>query len=605
MFLEAVGEQILETLVGFATSALRDRLASRSPVADVDTSDAEEAITHHLRMVAQSAAAISFRDLGGSKSLGQSFVDLDLNLGPANAATHARWNQRLKVSDISGLPGHLILLGNPGSGKTTSLKKVAASLFEEAAAGQTRSFPVFVRLRELIPPDPQSPPLDLLTRTLLGILGLAVNFKISCEPSEKRAAERRVLLEFLDRTSATLILDGLDEMHPVVRERVLDELRLYFLHLYRAKILLTCRTADFVYHFENSTVFVLQPLSPDQVAEFAHRWLKGSRPERFLKKLHQNPYAGTAVRPLTLAHLCALFERFDDIPDKPREIYSKIVRLYLEDWDAERSVKRESKYADFGVYRKEQFLQAIAFQLTWRFNATQFSHLRLKDAYRVVHPYFGLPAEEAEQVVKEVESHTGLILEVGNHSFEFSHKSIQEYLTASYILKLPAIPRGIERFPAEAALAVALSSDSTRYVSVLVQLLASSGARDLIAFTEPFLDRLMLEEVDLMLSAELGCSTLWLYSMTYAPEDQSRSGSDAAAPSTFLRFFRLPSVQRSVLELLPKMLVNSVRPHLVLKLTDTIFGFPPSLAITLHRDSEIARELMESPRFPAHWFSDD
>ena len=86
--------------------------------------------------------------------------------------------------------------------------------------------------------------------------------------------------------------------------------------------------------------------------------------------------------PLTLAHLCAVFERSGSIPRKPRTLYRKAVRLALEDWDEQRSVKRWSGYADFEVDRKEDFLKAIAYELsTKKRGMASFGRADLKEAY--------------------------------------------------------------------------------------------------------------------------------------------------------------------------------------------------------------------------------
>ena len=43
-------------------------------------------------------------------------------------------------------------------------------------------------------------------------------------------------------------------------------------------------------------------------------------------------------------------------------------------------------------------------------------------------------------VIAELESHTGLFIQSGFDQFEFAHKSLQEFLTAEYLVKLPSIP---------------------------------------------------------------------------------------------------------------------------------------------------------------------
>jgi hypothetical protein len=59
----------------------------------------------------------------------------------------------------------------------------------------------------------------------------------------------------------------------------------------------------------------------------------------------------------------------------------------------------------------------------------------------------------------EVETHTGLILKSGHDRFEFSHKSLQEYLAAEFTVKMPSKPSNmidLQIMPNELAIATAI-----------------------------------------------------------------------------------------------------------------------------------------------------
>src|SRR5690606_6953639 len=121
----------------------------------------------------------------------------------------------------------------------------------------------------------------------------------------------------------------------------------------------------------------------------------------------------------------------------------------------QRSVKRTSKYANFDVDRKEDFLKAISFYLTINSSKSSFSHWQLESAYEKTYRQFDLPKAMAKEVVREIESHTGLFIETASTQYEFAHKSIQEYLCAEHMLKLPKMPPNLSAImPNEMALAV-------------------------------------------------------------------------------------------------------------------------------------------------------
>jgi predicted NACHT family NTPase len=303
---------IAELILSRITDTALTRLSQRIHLDEKDfiiqrRTDHKESLYHHLNGLGNWASEISFRDLKQSKQFRDTFVDLDLTLGQANSrAAHP-----LKVSDLTLLPGHFVLLGDPGSGKTTSLKKVAFALLQEPNLQQNGHVPLLIELRDFSPEES-------ISGRLSEILGVVVSYtKEALESavgkgqltaaSEKRvkdtrleAITKRVLTESLENLRCVLLIDGLDELNPRAREAVVAELRYYLRHVTRARIIITCRTADYVYHFENATSTTLQPLEPAQIEEFAIRWLGHARAMEFLSEVHASlqRVGGTA------AHTC-------------------------------------------------------------------------------------------------------------------------------------------------------------------------------------------------------------------------------------------------------------------------------------------------------------
>jgi hypothetical protein len=134
--------------------------------------------------------------------------------------------------------------------------------------------------------------------------------------------------------------------------------------------------------------------------------------------------------------------------------------------------------------------------------------------YGNIHDNFGLPKEQATKVVDELETHTGLILQSGQDQFEFSHKSLQEFLAASYIALSPCIPNNmidLQIMPNELAVATAISSQPSEYLTQLV-LQLFSRVRTSFQFTRSFVNRLLLEAPDFESSSRVGYALLVLYS---------------------------------------------------------------------------------------------
>ena len=128
-----------------------------------------------------------------------------------------------------------------------------------------------------------------------------------------------------------LILDGFDEIHPTYREQLLSEYKILVYNLKKSKVILTSRSGDFPYRIENTTIYEIAPLSVEQIEESAKKWLTSQNYNDFLLQIKKSPFFDTTMRPLTLRNLCAIYEKYGKIPDKPKTVYKMVVKILLED----------------------------------------------------------------------------------------------------------------------------------------------------------------------------------------------------------------------------------------------------------------------------------
>jgi hypothetical protein len=135
--------------------------------------------------------------------------------------------------------------------------------------------------------------------------------------------------------------------------------------------------------------------------------------------------------------------------------------MMIETWDAVRRVTRPplSEYGKFDTQRKREFLGDLALLLLER-NLHRFNDDDLRDTYGKLAPRFGLPAEQARLVAREIESHTGLIVDSGI-GYEFSHASLQEFLAGDAVYRHGEFDPAwlVRRNPVVAAVAIARSPD--------------------------------------------------------------------------------------------------------------------------------------------------
>jgi predicted NACHT family NTPase len=494
---------------------------------NVDVSSSQErletAIAEHQREVKSWSEEISFKDLQKPKATSEVFVPLDIYLLPRRQRVSTQ--EQLVSAPLSSIlkseaVAHMVILGQPGAGKTTSVKHLCQQMLTSTEIFPLQNFPLLLRLRDLNNAKAASGDLeDLLIERIQSILDIPLTFPADLESEDssttRKALRERAVVSILETLQPLILLDGLDEIsHKAKRDSIVAGVRRLAIQLENARIILTARTGEFSYHIEKMTTYEIAPLSQHQIEQFATGWLGATDAKPFLKQVGNSPFADTAIKPLTLAHLCAIFERVHKIPEKPKSVYKKIVALLLEDWDQQRSVQRLSAYSDFEVDRKADFLSDLAHSLTTSNKTSTFTSDDLLESYRQISENYGLRNSEAQAVVNELETHTGLIVQSGSDFFEFSHKSLQEYLTAVFIVGLPGIPRrmiDLQIMPNELAIATALSSRPSKYFYSLV-IQHFSQIQLSFQFVRTFINRMLIERPDFEVSQEVGLAILCLYS---------------------------------------------------------------------------------------------
>lgn len=515
-FIETIILKCVDLLYDFTTDTLKKvKLELKSSKEDII-----ESLNVHFQSTKNWCEEISFNDLKKHKLINEVYVNLDLYIYP----------KRIRISldeKIDYLPlnkvlekenNHILLLGQPGSGKTTSMKYLCYRLFFSNDSFLNKyQFPILIKLREYnqIHRSKNANITGLIIETLFNILGMDIDWGKSLNQQQIDKMKERIVLQIIDSLNVLLILDGFDEIaFANRRETVLSEIRLCSSFLENSKLLVTSRTADFNYSVEKLTPFEICSLNESQILTFATKWLNNKKEaKKFTLAVKQSPFADTTIRPLTIAHLCAIYERIGKIPEKPKTVYKKIINLLLEEWDEQRNIKRESKYSNFEIDRKLDFLSCLAYQLTTSLQNTIFSKKQLENIYiRICHD-FDLKTTESKQVVSELESHTGLFVQSGYEYYEFAHKSLQEYLTAKYIVGLPSLLdiKLMSKLPNEIAISITISSNPSRYFVEFMEKMYSQKVE--IKFVEIFLNRLLLEKPDFNQHLEVIFAALKLYSL--------------------------------------------------------------------------------------------
>jgi hypothetical protein len=473
----------------------------------------EAALSSHLEWVASWSAGIQIGDMAHSEAVEARTIHI--GFAEASARFHvAQGEPVLHERDLLADRNAYVILGDPGGGKTTAIKRICRMLLVEGPHDATDpwQYPIVVPLRNL-------PKGWGLIAHIGQVLGLSfeipklvpvrqIGRSVTCEDESLLAA----VVRSVTASGALLLIDGIDELDPDERNDVESEIQDLIHLLPNGKLIMTARSGSLTRAFEAVRRVQLLPLDLGQQRQVANLWL-GEDGIRFFDELNRTPYADLAERPLFLVRLLLIFRRDRSLPPQPCDVYERFIRLLLEDWDRERDINRQSRYANFGPDQKLRFLAALSHYLLIEAHRVAFHRRELERAYVVVCEKFHLPELQAEQVAQEIVSHTGVIVQAGFDRYEFSHLSLQEYLCAHHLLRDPLksmLHRYLATYPAPLAIAATMSSNPSAFMALLI--LSDRREEEGGAAWEVFLRRLAYERPKLSAGTELGMSALKLIS---------------------------------------------------------------------------------------------
>ncbi|MBD1885016.1 NACHT domain-containing protein [Microcoleus vaginatus] len=319
----------------------------------------------------------------------------------------------------------LMVLGKPGSGKTTFLKYLAIQCNQ--GNFQAHRVPIFITLKQFAETEGKPSLLEYITQMFSDCDVFADNIAV------------------LFKHGKTLVLlDGLDEVKDEDNNRVIKQVRDFSDKFRTNHFVITCRIAAKDYTFEKFTEVEVADFDDEQIDTFAQKWFQSKEPakaEEFIEQLMENDrIRELATNPLLLTLLCLVFEEPVKFPVNGSELYEEAVDILLSRWDETRNIERDLVYKNLSLQHKKDLLSQIA--LT---NFERGDYLfKQKELEQCIGDYIrNLPDAQNEPealpldskaVLKSIEAQHGLLVERAQKIYSFSHLTFQEYFTARRIV---------------------------------------------------------------------------------------------------------------------------------------------------------------------------
>ncbi|NEQ08165.1 MAG: NACHT domain-containing protein [Moorea sp. SIO4E2] len=343
----------------------------------------------------------------------------------------------------------VVILGAPGSGKTTLMSYFAVMLAQSKAEvlgldGNTDWLPILIRIRDLARHPDKS------------LIDYARMF------AEKTMAVNTIPVGFFDHWlsdgRALILLDGLDEVaEDAKRNDVVSRINNFLGQFDRNRAIITSRPAGYRRDFfrtEDFPHYQIEPFDDKKISAFIDNWYNSRfqdqaeaerRKQTLRKALDDNDRIKLLARNPLLLTIIALIHRYQAVLPKERhKLYDKAVETLLTSWDANKELTRDNWLTYLGLDDLRRLMESLAYWIHIQGNIEDNDSGTLIDRDELIDQLkqqiktmkevkLHQAEEEAKRFVELIRERTGLLNEQGQNCYAFVHKTFQEYLCAEDI----------------------------------------------------------------------------------------------------------------------------------------------------------------------------
>ncbi|WP_331736144.1 HEAT repeat domain-containing protein (plasmid) [Streptomyces anulatus] len=364
----------------------------------------------------------------------------------------AAYQQRPPVAVLAMLAkaeaDRVVLLGDPGAGKSTLARYLALTLTSQPVTGPlsplTGKVPVVVELRRYADERWRDRTFEDFLEHLHDLEGMSV--------------PRPVLEELLQQQRVVMVFDGLDELFdPAIRAETCRRIGAFAARHPGVRIVVTSRVIGYqrtVLDGAGFRHYMLQDLTESQIGEFARRWYTNSCPhdaplvqslvQRVTEAVaHSRPVRELAGNPLLLTIL-AIIGRRQTLPRDRQGVYKHAVTVLVAHWDRDAKQLTTTDVPEalevLGAEERLELLRLLARRMQDGQGGIAGNHIHGRDLEAVFGEYlseYELPPVQAKaaarKMVAQLRERNFILSRYGGEVYGFVHRAFLEYLAAADI----------------------------------------------------------------------------------------------------------------------------------------------------------------------------
>ena len=371
--------------------------------------------------------------------------------------------------EVANKKQYLMVLGGPGAGKSTFLRKMGLEALKVKKGGFKHScIPVFIELKGF-------------TSSEINIEKFIIEeFRICNFPDPEKFTAKA-----LEQGKLLILLDGLDEVPSQNLNETINQIQNFVDKYDQNRFIASCRTAAYRGNFRRFSDVAMADFDDEQIQQFINNWFQkeedkqaktGDKCWELLQKPENQAAKELAHTPLLLTFLCLVYDRSQNFPNNRSVLYKNALRILLEEWAAEKRILRDEIYQGLHTELEEVLLSKIAYT-GFASNRLFFSQSEIVDQIKTfLAGNLNAPQHlNGEAVLNAIAIQQGILVERARDVFSFSHLTLQEYLTAQHIYD----NRLVEKLVTEH-----LTDKRWKEVFLLVAGVMRGGADDLLLLME-------------------------------------------------------------------------------------------------------------------------